>query len=187
MTLVKIGRCDTDPPSPVDYGKVWERQTTSNFDRLLISASERGTKLMLALAQSAMTEFGVLYVLLVPRLGEREPGRYQSPGPLSLHEVVEFIRRFAEYFDHDGRHHLWIGAPDKSNLLVYDRHNRIFAYGDFPKYIDVLEGLGFVEGDVSLPPDPHCHCYHDEYDADEEALFAHWPWKHFPLHEMDDE
>lgn len=187
MSLVKIGRCDTEPPSPVDYGKVWERHTTANVDRLLISASDRGADLMLALAQAAMSEFGVLYVLLVPRLGQREPGRYQSPGPLSLDELTAFVGRFAEYFDHDGRHHLWIGSPDMSNLLVYDRHNRIFAYGDFASYVHVLQRLGFVEGDVSLPPVPHCHCYHDEYDAAEDAVFAYWPWKHYPLQEMDDE
>ncbi len=89
----------------------------------------------------------MLSVLLVPRQGERQPGRYQSPLPLSLEQVATFCRRFTPFLQGDGRHHLWIGSAVNAGLLIYDQHDWIWAYGDLPAYVRVLQERGFTEGE----------------------------------------
>jgi len=131
--------------------------------------------------------FFVLYVLVIPRNGAAERGRYQGPIPISLEELRAFLREFRKFFENDGRHHLWVGSADKSSLLVYDRHNVVYAYGPVGQFKKVIESSGLCESEVIRFPVPHTHHYNAEFDEEERRLLACWPWKVFPLQGTDEQ
>ncbi|AJQ97187.1 hypothetical Protein YC6258_05157 [Gynuella sunshinyii YC6258] len=128
--------------------------------------------------------FGVLYVLLVSRLGKAS-GRYQSPCPLSYEELELFLYEHQEYFERDGRQHLWVSSVSGEGQFIFDNHNYIFAYGDINSYISKLESKGFSEGEIRIPA-PHCHNYHTDFDSEEEAVNNEFEWLYSPLQEGDD-
>jgi hypothetical protein len=140
---------------------------------------------LLSLAETWRKDYYLLYVLLAPRFGHRDPGRYQSRGPLSFDQVAAFCRRFRPFLEGDGRHHLWIGSTSGAGLLIYDHHDWIWGYGDLAAYIEVLKLRGFQEGHIELPF-PHSHSYHTEFDAAEDAVAGYWEWSYFPLQHGDD-
>src|SRR5690349_17252206 len=104
--LMKLTSGDWERPEPVRYGNVWERESTSGPPRLRIGPASGHVELLLNLAELWGGGYYLLWVLLVPRQGKRLPGRYQSPGPLSIEAVETFCRRFAPFFQGDGRQHL---------------------------------------------------------------------------------
>ncbi len=183
--MIKLGAGE-DCRAAVTYPDVWQLEKTKGPERLRIGPASRHVEILLAIAESWPTEYYLLYVLLTPRLGKREPGRYQSPAPLSFERVAEFCRRFAPFLEGDGRHHLWIGSVGDAGLLVYDHHQWIWAYGDLAAYMQLLDSRGFMEGEVRAPV-PHSHNYHSEFDAEEDEIFAFWDWKYFPLQPDDDD
>jgi hypothetical protein len=99
--------------------------------------------------------------------------------------VTAFCRRFASFLQGDGRHHLWIGSTVNAGLLIYDQHDWIWAYGDLPAYVRVLQSRGFAEGEVRLPV-PHSHSYHAAFDAAEDELAGYWEWSHYSLQPGDE-
>lgn len=154
--------------------------------RLCIGATESPVDLMLELASTWRGQFAVLYILLMPRLGKREPGRYESPYPLDFAAVEKFFTKHRVFFESDARHDLWIGSPlDNEGMLILDRHGWIWAYGPVDRYLEVLRRRGFKEGELSLGA--HSHCYHQEHDKDEELVMSHWDWHWTPLREGDDD
>jgi len=70
---------------------------------------------------------------------------------------------FKNYFETDGRHHIWICTVDNSGRFIYDQHNVIFAYGQIDKYVSVLKKEGFEEREFSFPS-PHAHSYKPSND-----------------------
>ena len=174
-----------DVDLPFKYSDVWSLEKTSGQDRLVIAASESQIDLMVELCNLMPEPYFVLYVLVVPR-SDKAPGRYQSPNPLSIAALSAFVSRFREYFECDGRHALWIGAPDHSFLLVYDRHNVIYAYGPLDVFEKVLRVRGMTEVTNVVLPSPHAHQYNSEFDADEASVLAYMPWLFSPLREDDD-
>ena len=71
------------------------------------------------------------------------------------------LDKFNDYFEKDGRHHIWIGSIKTKQLAVYDNHNLIYIYGDVSKNQKKLNDLGFKEGAVKIPA-PHSHRYNVE-------------------------
>lgn len=183
---VKLGAGEWDFQTPVRYPNVWTVEQTTGPQRLLVGPDSRHVEVLLSLAEVWGQDYYLLYMLLVPRRGTRETGRYQSPGPLSFEQVAAFCRRFAPFLEGDGRHNLWIGSTVNAGLLIYDKHEWINAYGDLPSYIEVLERQGFTEGQINLPL-PHAHNYHAAFDAAEDELAAYWAWTRFPLQLDDDD
>jgi hypothetical protein len=183
--LIKLG--DTCEEQAFVHGDVYEVQQTSGPPRLCIGASGGHIDLLIELAESwGRPEVAVLYVLVVG-IGAPE-GRYQSPWPLPSEDAAAFCRRFRAFLESDGRHHLWLASPHDAvpPMLVYDRHNRIYAYGDLDAYTTILQARGMQPGTVHLPS-PHTHYYHREFDDDARALLSHWEWLHSPLREQDGE
>jgi hypothetical protein len=129
--------------------------------------------------------WAVLYVLLVPRCGNREPGRYQSEPFESHAALASFLRRFQAFFEGDGRHHIWVGSASNDGLLVYDQHNVIFAYGAIDRFKALLVSRAFREAEFWFP-EPHSHTYLPENDVEEERLMAEMEWNRFPLDPGDD-
>ena len=93
--------------------------------------------------------FGVLYVLLVSRL-DRQPGRYQTPQPLSYDELELFLYEHQGYFECDGRHHLWVSSMSGEGQFIYDNHNFIYAYDDINSYVSKLSSNCFIEGEINI-------------------------------------
>ncbi len=181
----KLGAGEWELQMPVRYPNVYAVQKTTGPDRLIVGPAGDHVEVLLSLAELWRGDYYLLYVLLVPRQGKREPGRYQSPVPLSFDQVAAFCRQFAQFFQGDGRHHLLVGSTVNAGLLIYDQHEWIWAYGDIPGYTQVLHARGFTEGEVVLPV-PHAHSYNAAFDAAEDELAGFWEWSHFPL-QPDDE
>ena len=185
-TSPKLGAGEWHFQTPVRYTNVYTVEQTAGPPRLLIGPADKHIEVLLSLAEVWRQDYYLLYVLLVPRLGKREPGRYQSPGPLSFDQVAAFCRRFAPFLQGDGRHHLWVGSTVNAGLLIYDQHEWIYAYGDLAAYIRVLQSQGFSEGEVNLPV-PHSHNYNAAFDIAEDELVAYWEWSRFPLQPGDED
>jgi hypothetical protein len=183
--LIKVGAGEYGARTSVRYPDVWCVERTSGVDRLRIGPSGRCIDVLLSLAEVWRKDYYLLYVLLVPRLGRRQAGRYQSPGPLSFDQLTSFCWQFRAFLENDGRHHLWIGSTVGAGMLIYDHHDWLWAYGDLAAFTEVLTALGFTEGEIELPA-PHSHNYHSAYDASEEALVSYWNWSYFPLQPGDD-
>ncbi len=129
--------------------------------------------------------FGVLYMLVVPR-DETPPGRFQSPELLSREQCLSFLHDFREFLEQDGRHNLWVAAADQSSLIVYDRHNVLYAYGPLAKFEEILRGNGFTENKEVRFPSPHTHHYHAVFDGQGTQLLTYWDWKVSPLRPSDE-
>jgi hypothetical protein len=173
-------------PSRYPYDDRWSIERTTGPDRIVVAPS-RGhhVDVLLDLARCLREPFGVLYVLLLSRTGAHESGRYQSDVPASRAEAEAFVRRFGDYFEGDGRHHLWLMSLPDEATLVYDNHDLIYGYGPLNQYRAVLSGRGFSEGTTAIPA-PHQHCYNAEYDGAENDLMDYWGWRRFPLQPDDD-
>ncbi len=184
-TSPKLGAGEWHLQTPVRYPDVYAVEQTTGPQRLIVGPAGDHVEVLLSLAEVWRQDYYLLYVLLVPRQGKREPGRYQSPGPLSFEQVTAFCRRFAPFLQGDGRHHLWIGSTVNAGLLIYDQHDWIWAYGDLPAYMQVLQSRGFTEGEVSLPV-PHSHSYNAAFDTAEDELAGYWEWAHSPLQPGDE-
>ncbi len=164
----------------------YARQAVGGVERLVIAGGTDAVALLRELLELLPAELWVLYVLVVPRgAGEdAAAGRYQSAHKRTRQEVLALLDRYAEFLNGDGRHNLWLAAPP-SGQIVYDRHNVIYAYGPLPSMIELLKRKGFAEVDNLHVPIPHTHHYHERFDADEEAMLAHWEWQKSELQETD--
>jgi hypothetical protein len=167
-----------------DYGNIYEIEQTTANQRLQIGPTGNQIDLILQLADNLNPPYFILYVLIVTRLGN-EYGRYESPTIDTKEELADFLIEYKEYFETDGRHHIWIGTYDNSGLLIYDQHNVIFAYGHLDNYISFLTLNGFKEQEFTFPT-PHIHNFHDDNDVYEERILKHWDWDISPLGENDE-
>jgi hypothetical protein len=170
----------------LEFPNVWTIEETTGPKRLVLAPAIGHVQLMLHLTNEMPEPFWVLYVLTVSRV-DCEPGRYQSDGPKTRREIEQFLIRFAEYFENDGRHHLWVGSEPGPELLVYDRHNKIYAYGAIDRFSRVLIGSGLTLSPSVPIPFPHTHHYHSTFDEEEKAIMNYWEWRQFPLHESDED
>lgn len=166
------------------YPAVFFREDTTSSRRLKIAASHNGVRLMMRLAQLLRDPFAILYVLLVPR-GGSEAGRYQSPW-LNREELADLCERHADFWEQDGRHHVWLYSATDQATLVYDQHDVIYAYGPLDEFAALLEADGFTEAEALDFPVPHGHLYHGEFDAMERELASLVGWRHSPLQDVDE-
>lgn len=121
-------------PYPEDqewlYSNVWATEGTSNGgSRTVIAPAHHQVELIIKLLQTMTGPFWVLYVLVIPRGGSKA-GRYQSPEPQAAEDVAALLTNFTAFLEKDGRHNIWVASATTSQMLVYDRHNVIYAYGD---------------------------------------------------------
>jgi hypothetical protein len=180
--LFKIGKLDNQ--EELYWNDVFTVEQYPNFSRLLIGCKSQEIPLILEFCKEMEGPFGVLHVLLLSRLG-KESGRYQIPQPLSYDELELFLYEHQEYFERDGRHHLWVSSVTGEGQFIYDNHNYIYAYGDMAAYTSKLKSKGFSEGEINIPSS-HCHNYHAEFDSEEDAVNNAFEWLYSPLQEGDD-
>jgi hypothetical protein len=186
MFVEKFCHLENGEHVPHDYGNLYFVEPCGTGDRLVIGPSKDHVELLIELAAELKgNPWFVLYVLLVPRLGKRQPGRYQSEPFQDHFSLATFMRGFRAFFEGDGRHHVWIASAQNDGVLVYDQHNVIFAYGPLERFKALLSSRGFRECEFWFPC-PHAHGYAPENDAEEERLMADVEWKHFPMAPDDD-
>lgn len=180
--LFKIG--DLDNQDEVCWDNLYQKENHPNFSRLIIGCNSKEIPLILELCKEMEGPFGILHVLLVSRLG-KESGRYQSPYPMSYEDLELFLYEHQEYFEQDGRQHLWVSSISGEGQFIFDNHNYIFAYGNIDKYITTLNSMGFSEGEINIPA-PHCHNYHSDFDNEEESVNEAFEWLYSALQDGDD-
>jgi hypothetical protein len=167
------------------YAHLYQRDRTSTGgDRLRIGPRGNHVALLTQLSKCLPGPLRLLYVLIVPRNGEHDAGRYEAASELSHDEVSEFLDEFSVFLESDGRHHLWIASPE-FGTLVYDRHDLIYAYGPLDWYVEILEANRLQAGNVEISG-PHWHAYHQTFDKSESRLLSRMEWIHSPLRESDD-
>ena len=169
-----------------DYGNIYQLEETENYIRLKIGASVHQIQLMLELSACLEAPYFCLYVLVTPRDGILEEGRYQSPLIESHEALVDFLLDFKEPIETDGRHHVWIGNANNDGLIIYDKHNVIYTYGQVDRFLSVLHTHG-RKHEVFNFPCPHGHYFHDENDGAIRNMLTYWDWQHFPLVAGEDE
>lgn len=180
----KLSRLTGDSEDPVVWPQAYFREPTTGVDRLRIAPRQDPLGVLCELAAAMQPEYYLLYVLLGSR-GNSECGRYQSP-PLALVDVQIFVQEFHDLLANDARQELWIGSMPSDDLLVYDTHGLVYAYGPLDEFERILRGLGFEPGTFKIPA-PHVHHYHAEYDELESRLLAHWDWIRSELQDGDGE
>ena len=163
-----------------DYGNIYQQTDNS----IKISANNNQVKLLTKLLESLKPPYYVLYVLVTSRT-EKEIGRYQSPLFENKDDLISFLRLYEDYFETDGRHHIWIGTTDNSGLIVYDQHNVVFGYGPLALFEKtIIEEFNYKQKEFEFPA-PHCHSFHPENDIYEESLINYFDWDIFPLQAQD--
>lgn len=186
MVRPKFGKLSASGrPIPHDYGDVYFRQPCGDSERLVIGPTDKHIQLLDSLAKRFATEnYYILYVLLVSHSG-RVPGRYQSP-IISNHDDLQlFIWTFQTFLEQDGRHHIWVASPDCSDLLIYDQHDVIFAYGNLDSFESVLKQNAFTESEFWFPLN-HAHGYDPANANIEDELIGYFDWQYFDLQPGDD-
>lgn len=168
-----------------DYGNIYFRQPCGDRDRLVIGPTNSQVALLDRLAATFPTQqYYILYVLLGSHAGRRR-GRYHSPLIESHEDLQLFIWTFQNFFEGDGRHNVWIATPNSRNLLIYDQHNVIFAYGDLDAFQRVLDDGGYQNKEFWFPH-PHAHHYHPANVNAEDELMAYFDWQYFDLQPVDE-
>ena len=167
------------------YPHTWAFEETVGQLRLAVAPRRNHIATLLSLIETMPEPFWVLYVLAVPR-GGSEAGRYQSAELKSRETVQGFLDGFKAFFEQDGRHHLWIRSGSGAAMLVYDRHNLIYAYGPLEEFRGILLQIGLEESDSIRIPDPHIHHYNEHLDRDESRVLEYWEWHRTPLQDEDD-
>jgi hypothetical protein len=170
---------------PHKYTGVWATEETLGPNRLVIAPAGHYVDLLLKLSKMMSEPFSLLYVLVSPR-GASMEGRYESPQLLSREDLILFLRHFGPFLEADARHHFWIRSIAELDLLVYDNHNVIYAYGCVDQFREILK----LEGLVGVPkvniPFPHTHFFHEECDNEQARLLAFYDWMHSPLRKEDE-
>jgi len=164
-------------PGPHLWGPVYERVQSESGDRIVATVPGSGIDLILKLTEDTPGPYGILYVLVVPR--KTTPGRYQLKEWLDRSSFVTYLERYRAYFEGDGRHHIWVNCGDES-LVVYDRHETLFLYGDLEEFSGVLDDLGYSAGEVRIDF-AHVHSYNEEFDDDELSIVNSDDYIYFDL------
>jgi hypothetical protein len=182
--VYKFGTLKGAQERSYQYSDTFALERTTGLERLVIAPSGQHVLLLCDLLSVMPEPFGVLYVLVVPR-GQAEAGRYQIANPALRSEVESFLNTFRDFLEQDARHHIWIASATTSDLVVYDCHNVIYAYGRLPEFIKRLVKRGLKKQETVRFPSPHVHKYNAIFDQDQSRLLNHWEWKRLPLQESD--
>ena len=183
--VYKFGLLLNDISVRYRHGNVFTPEVHSDWSRVTIAPKEKHISVMLEIAKDWGGPYGILYVLKVPRR-DHKAARYQSPEPCSFDALKHFADTFEEYFEQDGRHHIWFADRTSGSQLVYDNHDLIYSYGNDDRVITLLKAKGFKEG-IPTIPSPHVHCYNEEFDCEEDRIMDYFEWIEFPLQEEHDD
>jgi hypothetical protein len=183
--MYKIGIIQNNEEKALIYQNEYAKQKTTGPDRIIISTNGSYIDLAYGLISNISNKIGILYVLKVSRTNN-EVGRYQLDHELDKYGLGKFLGKYHEYFELDGRHHIWMKSITSDDLIVYDNHNVLYVYGDLTHYIEELSSSGFMQVNNIEFPCPHAHHYNKVFDGTEKEIIQSNKWKFFPLKEDDD-
>lgn len=155
-----------------DGERRFRREIHTGGSRLKLTLPIRLPSLVHKLSGCLLEPFQLLYVLHTPR-GEGVQGRYQSP-ELSRADLDAFLTRYSSFLAGDARHDLWLRSALSGALIVWDRHNDVYVYGESP-IAERLAALGFEEGQLE-PLGPHKHHYRAEFDGEAREVLTAFRW-----------
>jgi hypothetical protein len=184
MTHPKFTAGGSNFETSYNYGNVFANQITKSGNRLCVSASDTGSRLLGDLASLLDPPYYLLYVLVVPR-GGSAAGRYQSP-ELSRDMLASTILRFGRFWDNDGRHAIWILSIPENTTLVYSRDNLIYLYGNTAVLKKELLLRSYSEVVDLKVPFPHEHAYLEDNDLLERECTNAMDWHHSDLRSEDE-
>ena len=183
---MKIGSYINNTESEHVYENIYDVITYNNGTKCLrITSSESLSDLMVKLGALVRGNWYVLYTLLASHAGNR-PGRYQGIEIQNYNSVLALFEKYKCYFDGDGRHNIWLGSTANNDLLVYDKHNIIYAYGPVEVFVGRIRSYGYCEGVIKIPT-LHTHHYHSGNVKHEMGIMNEWNWKWCDLAESDDD
>lgn len=174
------GNWVTDSPKPVFTIKPAHDGTM----RVITTAPGSDPVTLESLA-SCLTPPLTLMYLLHFQTGAVPAGRYRSDGH-SGDEVRAFLKRFNGFLTGDGRHDLRVYSDEDEAMIIWDRHNLVYAYGNSRAVVTKLRGLGFEEGEVEVPV-PHLHHYYSTFDDDARAVIRRYDWSYSSLEPEDED
>ena len=207
MEIYKLGRLVAQKPGPASgsaagqgspkppepefepqrYGNVWMREKVGAVERLVLGPARDQCGLIIDLARPLAEPFGLMYVALYPHFGHPR-GRYKAKEPIGRARMEKFFRDYAEFFELDGRHNIWVVSLDAGGQaaarIIYDHHDVIYAYGPLDAYVAAAAKRGMAEGKVEVPRD-HRHVFNQQFNKDERNLFEEREWVRFPTEESD--
>jgi hypothetical protein len=157
-------------------------ETGSGAQRLVAGVPDGDPQVFGALVSLLAPPYHLLYVLHTPR-GEADAGRYQSP-TVDRNELAVFLSDFGQFLACDARFDLWAYSPQEQATVVWDRHNRIFAYGPIARFERALLDMDFAPGSSEIGF-AHEHHYHAELDGQAAQLLRAFDWQFSVLHEED--
>lgn len=182
----KFGTVHDNVKRRYHYGNLFRHEVYADWSRVTIVPREKQVSLMLEIAKDWAGPYGILYVLKVSRRNHKA-ARYQSLEPCSFDQLKRFADTFEDYFEGDGRHHIWFADCTSNCQLVYDNHDLIYSYGDDDHVISLLKAKDFEEGDPAIViRSPHVHCYNQQFDEKEDQIMKYFDWIEFPLQEEHD-
>jgi hypothetical protein len=163
---------------------VWKHETVDGLERLVVAPVGSCVQLLADSLEVLSEPYDLLYVLVVPRC-VNQPGRYQAKRRLSRTEVRSFLETHQAFLDQDGRHNVWVASEGDRAQVVYDRHNRLYMYGQLERMRRFLEERAFVIGPTDVMV-PHAHHYLEEFDAEETSILSERDWYVSALHGEDE-
>lgn len=182
---IKFARLSKNPTSGEEFyhlvhprTKSFEFQKTKNASRLVVGVPSNGTEITRILAHLLGGPHRLLYVLIVSRVGSSE-GRYELKNELDGTNIDDWLNKLRDGLDNDGRHSIWIKCGE-DGLVIYDRHDLLFVYGDLDEVMFALLRQGYEAGEV-LTNFRHQHNYWPEYDALEGQIVASNEFRFLPL------
>lgn len=163
----------------------WCIKGDSTAQRITVAPREDQIELGLEIVKGFELPIKIVYLLFRPGSASVVPGRYLCPDPLNYEEVEIFCNKFREYFQTDGRHHLWILSANEKGIkqiLIFDNHGLLHVFDDFAKIKNILEIKNFREEEIIVPvPEPHIHFSSSDNNVFERALLGYWNWTHLPF------
>ncbi len=163
-------------PKPYRLGNHFSRVNVGERNRIEIRTLGSPVALLREFVETWSPPYTLLYILVTPQ-NEQRDGRYQFEPFESFDTFDDFLIEYWDFFEQDGRHHIWVFAPESDALVVYDRHEILYVYGDEKNVLSKLRQKDFDEREIKIPV-PHAHHYsHSFYDVSC-ALFEsrRWIW-----------
>jgi len=175
---------------PWQHRNVYERSTRNGVPVVVIGKTSDHVGMIQGLLDSMTEPLWVMYALLVPRgLGGEAAGRYSSNHAIPKDLVRDFFNANYDFFETDARHQIWVSSdPHRSEMLVWDQRDRIFAYGPVDDFEATCRYSGLTAGPVEFPPGL-TPSYGAVFDADERRIISGqdlaWSWTKSPLQPTD--
>jgi hypothetical protein len=166
-----------------DNHDTWCIKEYSTVRRVTIAPKSNQIDMVLEIVKGFEGPLKVVYMLFRPGSDFVVRGRYMCPDLLEYEDVEVFCKKFANYLESDGRHHLWIFSANDSGIkqfLIYDNHRLLQVFDDIDRIKSLLAKKNFKEEDINVP-EPHIHLSLPSNNVYEKELLSYWKWIHLPF------